>query len=166
MVNQYQGPPKPIRHVLLHRAPTALFFEESPFSRIVWEEQEFILKFRDIAQAIHCREFDRKPYERGDVDFLYHMRRVAYLVTHPTNNPITLRYTRNQIDFTVWDGFHRLSAALYSGRKEINVQVDTDEAALVLEVLARRTRAWKRSLPLLRAALKDRLGKEARNEAW
>jgi hypothetical protein len=161
MVNQYQNPPKLVRPVLLRRAPTMLFFDESPFSRLVWEEQEFVLKFRDIAQAIRCREFDRNPYERGTVDSLYHLRRIAYLATSPSNDPITLCYTKNHIDFTVWDGFHRLCAALYSGREEINVQVDTDEAPMVLEVLARRPGAWKRNIQLLRAALRDCKRKEA-----
>ena len=99
----------------------------SPFDVAVWKTNngDCVLNKDKLTQMIEAENFapHKKNHEWLKLDMNdasdYHHARVANLVVNPNNSPILLNLNKDKLK--VADGFHRLSAHIYKGDKEIAI---------------------------------------------
>ena len=99
----------------------------NPLARGVWRPCEFNGKSLRaavthclVSGAIEATPWDAgpTPAQTGKTDSLYHARRIAYLVRHADTNPIVIDVGVPGLfapQHLIWDGNHRLAAAIYRG---------------------------------------------------
>lgn len=111
-----------------YQVPIDLLMDYSPFEGCVWLDQKDPLTVEDIAYALEARRIDSSPYSSGRGDPGrpgYHAERVAYLVQHPSKDPILIdvgigcHALGAYINWPIVDGHHRLAAAIYRGDAHI-----------------------------------------------
>jgi hypothetical protein len=102
----------------------------NPFERSPWPESPSLTP-EDIRVALASVSYSEDRYDdvlhdvrgSGQDSKDYHAQRVAYLVEHPSNEPI--KVIRNHLgSYEIDDGWHRLAAAIYLDAPEITVHVD------------------------------------------
>jgi hypothetical protein len=102
---------------------------QNPYEYIAWEGVTRPISDTDVTYAIKYGNFIK---DRSDqvMDDIYHAGRIAYFVKNPWRSLIyaTILPTNNGgvTEKPVWDGLHRLSAAIYRGDNLIHVCVDGD----------------------------------------
>jgi hypothetical protein len=99
----------------------------SPFENVVWgTDLEEPLTQEEVKEAIASEDFKVDPDWSPDLDDRHHGRRahvarVAYLVVHGWDDPID--FEADPHGWCIYDGNHRLAAAIFRGDTEIEVNV-------------------------------------------
>ena len=61
---------------------------------------------------------DTREYSKS-----WHVKRIAYLVSHPDPEPLVIRQGVHDVEPHLYDGYHRLAAAIFRGDKSIRVEL-------------------------------------------
>lgn len=115
-----------------------------PFSGETWEcEPIDPVWVRDAVAAEDYEEENwqavnhRTRFDRGFDDVTYHVRRIAYLVAHPDPAPLELEVEGGHLPgyprrINLFDGNHRLGAAIIRKDGAMTVAVDAEHLEFVL----------------------------------
>ena len=123
--------------------------QNDPFRFPIWakgvkRQQHKPLTTWEVQEAIDKRRLQENPFKEDVRLRRWHIERVAYLVVNPDKTPICLGHGLTEVGlftfFPVYDGFHRLAAAIFRDDDTIRIRpsVNLQEAAASCRMGVRR----------------------------
>ena len=112
--------------------PVSSLLEWGPFKNHIWSEFKRPITLREVYECIKESDFESQPYDLARVSWRRrdHIRRVAYFVVNPPDEPIAIDVGVPSlgcyVNWPVTDGHHRLGAAIYRGDEFIQVDLSGD----------------------------------------
>lgn len=126
------------------RVSLSKFNKWNPFENCVWPELDKPITKAEVALAVDKKEYLLMPlnsqwYSDKPPTRSQHIRRIAYLVTHPDIKPIEIDVgapaLNHYVNWIIYDGNHRLAAAFFRGDTEIEVEA-SGQVDLIKKILA------------------------------
>lgn len=105
-----------------------IIHEDSPFEIFSWDPEDEPLTREEIEAAITAGNLNSKHFSDPLTGWprQLHVERVAYLVVHPSDDPVDLDMGTQGSPASLIDGYHRLASAIYRKAPSIKAMLSGD----------------------------------------
>ena len=99
----------------------------NPFLHCIWPRLRKPITRTEVSKAVHSYQYCKQPIlnleASGIVPRSLHIRRIAYMVAYPGQNPIEIAINEYQPHQVVVDGHHRIAAAVFRGDGTVSTKL-------------------------------------------